>query len=92
MRDVAATGEKSGDGNVLVDLVPVQADMADFDLAALRGCRFQKPGKPCERDAERSAVGEFDPHGVFVEANASCRNAHAIPSQSGRDCQRQSAG
>jgi len=41
MRDVAASGEKSGDGDILVDLVPVQADMADLDLAPLRRRRFQ---------------------------------------------------
>jgi hypothetical protein len=40
--DVAAPGQKPGDGNVLVDLVPVQADPADLQLVALSRCRLEE--------------------------------------------------
>jgi hypothetical protein len=50
----------------------MEADAAQLDLFSLRRRRAQKPGKPRERNAERPAVGQFDPHCVFVKADANC--------------------
>ena len=66
---VAATGQKSGDGNVFVEFVPVEADSAHLHFCARFGGAMQQPGKPGEGNAERAAIFEIDPKTVLIEAD-----------------------
>jgi hypothetical protein len=51
------------------------APLSSFALQIeLRGA--QQARKLRERNAQRSPVRQFDPHGVVVEANASCGNGY----------------
>jgi len=75
-RNGASTGKQTSDRNILVDVFPMQADTAQFDLFPLGRRRMQQPGKPSERYAKRPPVGQFNPHRVLVKADAGCRNAH----------------
>ena len=71
---VAETGEKAGDGNVFVEGVPMQAAGTDPDLLALFGGAVEEAGKPRQRNADRSAVAQIDPHIVRIESYARCAN------------------
>jgi hypothetical protein len=75
---IAAPGEQTRDRNILINGFPVQANAAQLNLRALGGRRTKQPRKPCERDAERAAVGQFDPHRIVVKADASRRNGHPV--------------
>ena len=75
--NVASSGQQACDGNILVDGFPVQTDAADFDLLTFGRLRAQQARELGKRYAQRPPVGQFDPHGVLVKANASCRNGHA---------------
>jgi hypothetical protein len=83
--DIAAPGEQTRDGDVLVDLLPMETDAAQFDTFALGGCRTQQPWKPCQRHTERAAIRQLDPHRVFIKAHGRRRNTHSKPSKFGRD-------
>ena len=56
----AAPGEHAGDAQVLVQIRPVQADAAKFDILLLLLGRPSNPGIPGERRGYRAAVGQFD--------------------------------
>jgi hypothetical protein len=85
-RDIAASREKAGNGDIFVKRFPVQADAAELDLVAFVGRCMEQARKPRERDTECPSIRQFDPHRMFVEANASCRNGHAKPSEEDRGC------
>ena len=44
----------------------------------------QQARKPRQRHAERAAIGQIDPHRMFVKADGRCRNGHAMLSKCGR--------
>lgn len=73
---VAAPGKQSFDGNILVEFIPMQAGAAQFDLRALSGRRVEEARKPSQRNTERAAITDRDPHGVIVEGDLSWRNGH----------------
>lgn len=54
----------------------MQAGAAQFNLGALRGRGMKEARKPRQRNPERTAVADRDPHGVLVEGDASRRNGH----------------
>ena len=64
--------QQSGDGNVLVDVVPVQPEMADFDRLALQA------REPIVGNADRAPVRQLSPHRVVVEPNRLGRDRHNI--------------
>src|SRR4051794_39141504 len=74
---VATTCEEPGNGNILVQLVPMEAEAAQFDAIALRGCGIHQTWGPCQRHGERSTIAEVDPHRVLVKADCHRRNSHA---------------
>lgn len=63
MHDTAASGQNPGDGNIFVDLTPVQTGAADLHRVALSPTCLQQPGTPGH--AECKAVVQFDPHGML---------------------------
>lgn len=78
-RHITATRDQAGDGNVLVDVFPVQARAADLDLCALLRRGVEEARKPRQRHTPRAAVRQVDPHRMLVEADLKCRNDHAMP-------------
>ena len=78
-RHITASGQQAFDRDVLVEVFPVQAGAAQFDLVALGGRGMEEAGKPRERNAERAAITDRDPHRVLVERDLSRRNGHAMP-------------
>jgi hypothetical protein len=79
-RHVAAAGEEAGDGDVFVEVFPVEAKMADLDFFAIRRAGVEETREPRERHADRAPVCEFHPHRRVVKANRRRRNGHARPS------------
>src|SRR5258708_38362198 len=69
LRHVASAGEEAGDGNVFVEVFPVQAKAGEFDLLALLLCCVEEARIPCERHTDGAAVGQIDPHRVFVKTD-----------------------
>ena len=61
-RHVAAAREKASDGNVLVDLFPMQADAADLDARPRLGTRIQQPRKPGERHLQAAVASVWSTH------------------------------
>lgn len=55
----------------------MQTVAADFDFLALTRLRIEQPRKPCERNADRAAIREVDPHRMLVEPDFSGRNVHS---------------
>jgi hypothetical protein len=58
---VAAAGEEAGDGDVLVERLPMQAEGADLHRPALLRRGVEEAREPGERHAEDAAIGEVDP-------------------------------
>src|SRR3569833_633184 len=77
-RDIAASGKEACHGDVLVERFPMKADAAQFDLFTFRRRCVEQAWKPRQRHAERPPVCQFDPHVVFVKADLSGRNGHAM--------------
>ena len=65
--------------SLLVDFVPVQAKAGELDPRALCRARKQKARKRCERDAERAAIAQLNPHRVLVKVHRHGRKVHASP-------------
>jgi hypothetical protein len=76
-RHVASTCKEAGDRNILVEVFPVQANAGEFDLLALLLCRVEQARKPCERHTDCAAVGQINPHRVFVKTDRRRRNGQA---------------
>jgi len=64
---IAAPGQEAGNGYIFVDLFPVQARAAEFDLLTLPGRCMQQARKPGERDTERTPVFQIDPETILVK-------------------------
>lgn len=73
----ALSREQARDRDVLVESLPVPARAAEFDLFARRRRGVAQAQKRCERHAKRLPVGQFDPHGILVKADAGWRDGHA---------------
>ena len=82
-RHVASTGKQTGNGDIFVDVLPVEAGAAELDAFALGRSRVQQTRKPRQWHAQGAAIAQFDPHRVLVKSNCRRRNAHAKPSRSG---------
>ena len=76
-RHVASTGKQAGNGDIFVDVLPVEAGAAELDAFALGRGRVQQARKPSQWHAQRAAIAQLDPHRVFVKSNCRRRNAHA---------------
>src|SRR5439155_15116141 len=78
-RHVAPPRKKPRDGDVFIQLLPVEAGAAEFDGFALGGGAVEEAGEPGEGDAERAAVLQLHPEAVLVEADRHRfrRNGHA---------------
>ncbi len=61
--------EKSRNGNILVERIPVQAAAGEPDLLALLRSAFEQAREPRKRNAQRAAVAQLDPKTVFIEAH-----------------------
>lgn len=57
----------------------MEAAWADYDLIAQFGRAMEEAGVPGERNAERAAIVEPDPHLIIVKADAGCsdQSVHA---------------
>jgi hypothetical protein len=76
-RHISSARQQLGNRDVLVDFVPVQANARELDPRALcRACK-QKARKACERDAERAAIAQLNPHRVLVKVHRHGREVHA---------------
>jgi hypothetical protein len=73
LRLVSTAGEQPRNGNVLVQLVPVQSPVADRDGEALLAGRVQQAREPGEGNAEGAPVRQLDPEAVVVEADGTSR-------------------
>jgi hypothetical protein len=80
-RHVASTGKQAGNGDIFVDVLPVEAGAAELDAFALGRGRVQQARKPGQWHAQRAAIAQLDPHRVFVKSNCRRRNSHAMPSR-----------
>jgi len=80
--EVSTAGQQAVDGDVFVQLIPVDAARAEGEACALlrRGC--QQAGKPGQGHDKHPPIGEVDPHAVAVEGDGSGRSAHARLTQS----------
>ncbi|MET4068608.1 hypothetical protein ABID58_003406 [Bradyrhizobium sp. S3.2.6] len=83
-RDVAASCEEAGNGDILVQRLPVQSNPAEFDLLAFGRRCMQQARKPRERNTQCPTIGQFDPHGGVIEAYVGGRSGHAVPLQADR--------
>lgn len=71
---VALASQKTGDGDVLVERLPMQATAADAELFALFRAGLEEAWKPGQRHGDDSAVAEIDPHAVLIEMHPRCFN------------------
>src|SRR4051812_26089389 len=76
-RHVAAAGEEARDGDIFVEVFPVQPEMADLDPLAVGRTRVEQAREPGERHAYRAPVRELDPHRRIIKPNRRRRNGHA---------------
>ena len=80
---ISATSQQRFDGDVLVQILPVQAvaGIADSEILPLFGACAHQPRKPRQRHSKRTAVIQIDPHRIAVKRNRFCSNgnAHAKP-------------
>ena len=66
-------------------VVSAAAGLGSASGPLIGGCGRQ-PGEPCERNAERAAVVQVDPHRVVVEAHVSRQSVHSMRSGWSRGC------
>jgi len=92
MRHIALAGQQSFNRYIFVNRIPVHSATAELEVLTLRRGGVEQSRKPCERDAQRPAVLNFDPHTILVEAQCFRRNTHAMPFQAARGVARPDAG
>ena len=87
---IAASSKKACQRNVLIEIGPVHAASAARKLepGTLAWRCLQESWEPGQRYAERSSVGQLDPHGAVIEPKRLSGNAHAMPFQSPRGAAR----
>ena len=61
LRHIPVAGQQALNGNVLVQLIPVDAESAQFERLTLNGRGVEQAREPCQRDAQYTGVIEFDP-------------------------------
>ncbi len=88
---VAAPGQQAVDGDILVELGPVDAHGAQRPPRALLRRRVRQTRKPRQRHANGAAIGEVDPELRFVNADVNRLSGHATLVGSSRDAARQAA-
>lgn len=76
---VASAGEEPRNRDILVELIPMQAFGADLEAQPLFARRLGQAREPREGNAKRSAVAQFQPRAVLVEAQRLNRDAHSRP-------------
>ncbi len=92
MRHIALAGQQPFNRYIFVDRIPVHPATAELEVLTLRRGGVEQSREPCERDAQRPAVLDLDPHAIFVEAQCLRRNTHAMPFQAARGVARPDAG
>jgi hypothetical protein len=70
--------QQTGDGNVLVDVRPMQPKPADLDRLALSTTGLEQTEEPRIRDADCPSVRQFHPHRIVAEPNGLGRNRHGL--------------
>jgi hypothetical protein len=78
-RRISSARQQLGNRDVLVDFVPMEANAHELYPRALCRARKQKARKRCERDAERAAIAQLDPHRVLVKVHRHGREVHGGP-------------
>ncbi len=67
---VAMTRKQSGNRNILVEGVPVQASWAETNLFPLLGRPMAQTREPGQRYTENAAIRQRDPHAVGIEVDS----------------------
>jgi hypothetical protein len=81
-RHIASTSKQARNGDIFIDVLPVEAAAAELDPFALGRSCVQQAWKPSQWDAQGAAIAQLDPHHVLVKSNCRRRNAHAMLSRS----------
>jgi hypothetical protein len=57
----------------------MDASAAQLEIFPFLLSRMEKAWEPSERYANRTAIFQFNPHAIFIEAQRSRRNTHSTP-------------
>jgi hypothetical protein len=61
-RHIASTSKQARNGNIFIDVLPVEAAAAELDSFALGRSCVQQAWKPSQWHAQGAAIAQLDPH------------------------------